>query len=207
MSNEVDGDWRWSVGERELARATPMAEPPPLPNKGLLRLSSFAFRVHPRVAAGLAEAGTLPRVLTIDDHFPLQHRVCRYTLESIDAGSLDFEAMAQGYDFDILREDGACRRPRMRGTARYRGYGSGGLYPPSQQTPSRCVVSGGIALVMDAHHCENALSECWAMPPLGHLPSGPRGGTCGCVHNAEFTNSSAADPTRAKIDRASAAAE
>lgn len=98
--SEVDGQQSWAVGERELSRVIPVAAPPPIPAKGVRRLLSFAFCVHPRVGAALAAAGTLPEVLTTDDHFSLRHRVCRYELASIEAGALDFQAIREGYDRD-----------------------------------------------------------------------------------------------------------
>jgi len=89
-----DNGWRWLVGERELTRVHPVAAPPKMPPRGLLRLFAYGLCLHPTIAAELAERGALPSTLSADDHFPLRQRVRTFELKEVEPGNLDFAAMA-----------------------------------------------------------------------------------------------------------------
>ncbi|MCA9663231.1 MAG: hypothetical protein KC486_33175 [Myxococcales bacterium] len=92
----TDDGWCWRVGERELTRVRVGDERPPSPSRALLRLMEYGLRVHPTIAAQVAELGVIPAVLTSDDHFVLQHRVRRLELTRLVPEALDFAALTAG---------------------------------------------------------------------------------------------------------------
>ncbi len=72
----------------------PVAAPPEMPSRGLLRLFGYALCLHPMIAAELADLGALPSSVSVDDHFPLRRRVRTFELQEVEPGNLDFATMA-----------------------------------------------------------------------------------------------------------------